>query len=613
MSRNNEQSIRLKIDRIYDRNDRTILPKLDQFWRSQPSINEEFGKTLIDGTIFSRYPHARESGAVAIHAFLMNSGNSDIFKQSGGLGAVIDMLSRLPITNISDSVRGHLSNLVRSLHSLTENDQETQKKLFEHPNGIILVTALCKFCRGKDQFFATEILKSLAKLNNGRQALLRNNALEVLLSPEMLHADKTSMSVRHTASWLIQRLVDFSPSSLQVSKLIAMTLDSEGNRRIDGYTEIQLLKAFISHLEDLTRRNQRLSEEFTLFSHLIDEIKSSLFESLDHLTLILRCCQLVSKDRKQVDFMLRSGLGIAMQYLVRTDFLLFRKKTVETISDREKGSDMTVSSTKVRLLGLQKKKNKTDAGIDRSVGTLMALALVMPEIPNDRSRNADINIFATECALSLYEDILQHRLDLVSELVSSGMIPALLSRVGRGHMINERFNKPVLRFIRSLLVKVMVAQSHRGEYLPLVSLTQPWGVYSIQSRPFCKMGSLFIEKTEVDYTNLPPDLVEMLENQSSQLRPNGLLDIRIITNTLQSQGVTALFLSNLRMYLNNSQSEAIDSVICLSLLSFSVVVKDLIQTDTLRRLLNMESVCFFPTLSLLCQVQFSSKLSARFY
>ena len=607
MSSSREYSTRLKIDRINDRTLGTVLPKLDEFWRTRSSVDEEMGKLLVNKSIFSNFPKAQESGAVALTTFLMNSGNRDELKHAGGLGAVIEMLRRVDVSNPSYN-QGHVSNLIKSLHTLTDEDKQMQERLFAHPRGLGLINDLCFRCQGKDQLLAVEILKSLSNLKNGRLILLQNNTLDVLMSPELLSIHKVSVSVRHCAANLIFRLIDFSPRSLSVSRLIQVTLDQDEIRIIDGYTEVQLLQAFLVHLEDLTRANERLPEVFTLFGHMIDEMKSSTFENLDHLQLILRCCLLVSKDPLQVDFMLKRGLGISMQYLVRTDFLLFRKKM--SVDKDSLVDDMTIHAMKSRLVGLQRGKIQKKKAMDRTVGTLMALSLVMPEVHHEKSRNSEINIFTTESVLRMYTDMLTYKLDLVSELVSSGMIPALLVRVGRGHMINERYNKPVMSFLHSLLVKVMIAQPHRGELMAMITSSYaspgkiPWGVYDYKERPFCRMGRLFVHEPVINVARLPEDLVNMLNHHvlSTQLRPNGLLDIRVISNTLHAQGVIELFFTNLRSAGATVPSEVSDSVKCLSLMFFPVIAKEICDPNILRKLLHMDSVCFFPTLSLLCDI-----------
>jgi hypothetical protein len=361
-----------------------------------------------------------------------------------------------------------------------------QERFFLHPHGIRLLNNLCKYCRGNDQQLAMEVLKLVSQLKGGLTSLLENNSLDMLMSPELLYHNKTLLVVRHSAASLIHRLVECAPKVLSVSNLIAVTLDEGGHRLIDSYTEIQLLHSFLCHVDDLSRTKQHLPAVFTLLSHLIDEVKSETFESLDHMQLIIRCLLVASEDPKQVDYMLSHGLCTAMQYLVRTDFLLFKRK-----SQNVRSEEQSVSSMKRRLLSLQRgKQDKIKEGMDRSLGTLMALSLVMPELPPVKSRNFDINISATQCALLIYEHIINQHIEIVNEIVSSGTIPGLLHRVGTGPATNDRFNKPVMRFLHALMHTVMLAQPHQGEHMSMVSKTCQWGITSSKSRPYYPLGHL---------------------------------------------------------------------------------------------------------------------------
>ena len=582
-----ERAIRLKIDKIAERTENTSLPRLEQYWQNQRPFGGEMSKLLVEKMTFSSLPDAREGGALALSAFLMNSSNRNDLKNAGSLGACLEILYRTDVQHMAHTP--HISNLVRSLHTLMDNDKQMQERLFLHPYGISLLNNLCRYCRGKDQELAMEVLKNLSLLKGGPATLLQNDCLDMLMSPELLYHSKT---VRHSAATLIHRLVEYSPKSLSVTKLANITLDSDGNRKIDGYTEIQLLHAFLCHVDDLTNEKKQLSEVFTLLSHLIDEIKSETFENLDHMQLIIRCLLVASVDEKQVDFMLSNGLCTAMQYLVRTDFLLFKKKAHEIKSDEQ----TTVSSIKARLFTLQKgnkSKIRNKEGIDRSIGTLMALSLVMPEQSAVKSRNFDINILATQCALLIYENIIDQNIELVNEIVSSGTIPALLIRVGKGQATNERFNKPFMRFLHSLMRKVMLCQSHKGEHLAMVSKARTWGVVLTKDRPFHPMGSILNLNTN-------------LSTQKAYQRSSGVLGIRVISDTLELLGVTPLLFSNLNMIVGLDMSVTSDTINCLSFLSFPMIAKELCQPDNLCSLLHLYNThrgeCFFPSLSLLCDV-----------
>ena len=58
-------------------------------------------------------------------------------------------------------------------------------------------------------------------------------------------------------------------------------------------------------------------------------------------------------------------------------------------------------------------------------------------------------------------------MEVVHDLVSSGVVGALLFRVGRGQDRNPRFNKLVAHFLHQMLQKVMLYQEHRGYHMAL--------------------------------------------------------------------------------------------------------------------------------------------------
>jgi hypothetical protein len=190
---------RLKIDRIKDRLDKTILPNLDEFWLQKDDLDLEMSRLMVDRMIFSTFPNAKQDGAAALSAFLMNTKNRDGLKNAGSFGAVIEMLWRADICKNSNS--SHITNLVRSLYILTDGDRVMLERLLNNDHGIAVVNELCKYCSGKNQFLAMEVMKFITEMpdQQGMMAMLRGGSLDVLMSPELLYHHSTSISVRHTA------------------------------------------------------------------------------------------------------------------------------------------------------------------------------------------------------------------------------------------------------------------------------------------------------------------------------------------------------------------------------------------------------------------------------
>ena len=99
----------------------------------------------------------------------------------------------------------------------------------------------------------------------------------------------------------------------------------------------------------------------------------------------------------------------------------------------------------------------------------MFLSLVKPDKKGTQSRNEDINLFCTRYVVILYENIMTIKMEIISDLASSGIIGALLFRVGTGKDRDPRFSKVVGHFIHQLLMKVMVYQPHGGYHLGLTN------------------------------------------------------------------------------------------------------------------------------------------------
>jgi len=235
-----------------------------------------------------------------------------------------------------------------------------------------------------------------------------------------------------------------------------------GMRRVDGYMEMQLLASFLSHMAWRDRHGEGpLPFVLTVAAHLIEEVKSETFESMEHMQQIMRILVILSKDRKHADFMWNHSLGSALQYLVRTDFALFRRK-----SSTKQGSVAQERQKMDHAKGKSKRKSILDTG-DRPPATLLFLSLVKPNFTS-QTRNEDINLFCTRYVAVLYENIMNIKLEIIHDLVSSGIISALLLRVGSGSDRDPRFNKVVSHFLHQLLIKVMVHQPHRGFHIALM-------------------------------------------------------------------------------------------------------------------------------------------------
>jgi hypothetical protein len=181
----------------------------------------------------------------------------------------------------------------------------------------------------------------------------------------------------------------------------------------------------------------------------------------------MRIAVVLSRDPKHADYMWSHRLDATLQYLVKTDFSLFRRKTTTT-QGSQKEEKKKLDMLKESGVGKTKRKSILDSG-ERTPSTLMFLALVKPQKAAKKSaaRSEEINYFCTRYVVILYENIINVKMEVVHDLVSSGVIGALLFRVGRGQDRSPRFNKLVAHFLHQMLQKVMLYQDHKGYHMAL--------------------------------------------------------------------------------------------------------------------------------------------------
>jgi hypothetical protein len=570
---------RLRIERIDDRTKQTKLPKIDEVFARSTNLDGNLSRIMVDKMTFSDYPGARLDGATALSAFLMNSRNVSEVKQSGSLGAVIELLKRCDIEQNPKS--DHVVNLVDSLFKLTIDggeDKDCLQRLLTNPHGPLVVLRACKFCSGKLQLIAMNILISLSKLEDSIKILINNNVLNILMTPEMLFRSSTKITVRQSVSSLVNKIASYYPELFPVQQYIDLSFDSNGHRRIDGHMEIQFLHGFINHLTWLNDNKSTLKDPFILFKYFIDEIKSETFESLDHMLLIVKSIVLVSKDANQVDFMIANGLGCALQYLVSTDFLLFRKKRSKTIesNSKERSKLEIMKNTKYKRLSIQ------DPG-DRPSKTLMALSLVKPE-KDILNNNDEVNFIACKSAINLFENITDQRLYMITDIISSGLIPSLIFRVGHGSDKDPRFNKIVVTFMYNLLTKIVFNQSDQQ------SFQIPIALVGVSNEAKANVAPKVILPNSKDF------------GFSSSNITVQMTDIRSATNTIHSVGVTDLFFSSL--FSDDIETIRI-SLTCLGIMTFSVIQKSVFVYENLAKIFHLCSSrndMFFPSLSIITEV-----------
>ena len=599
-ARMSASTTRLRIDQISDRTTATVLPKVEDVYLRAEDIDQSLTKTIVDKMIFSEYPSAKYDGTSALTAFLMNTGNVGELKEAGSLGAVLELLRRADIENKARSE--HVYNLTKSLCALTLQkdgtlDRNVLERFLSNPHAIPILLTLCKHMSGELQDATVTILLAISKSKIGITTLTKApmKLIDTLLSPELTYNKGTAVFVRHTAASLLNRLTSARPDLFPADQFMELVLDANGKRRITGYMEMQILNAFCAHLSWLESRKSELDSVFLLFRHFISELKTESFESLDHMRLIVQACVYASKDPKQLAYMLQNELNVALQYLVRTDFSLHRRKA-------EKGSQSASKKTKEVKY---KRLSVQDTG-ERPTRTLLALLLVQPPEGGAKSDNnlEDVNFFATESAIKIFENIMVLSEEIIGEITTSGLLPALLFRVGNGSERDLRYNKLAVSFMHAIIMKLSLAVRDKNSVLvpkmPLTDLRERSSKESVGV--YGRHGEVVRYASELERLDHQTKMIIAMNESADQIQMN---DMKSMSKTLHSQGVTALFYSNLT---GDDADTMRKAVTCLSLMHFSVISEVMVSVESIIRLSFLATNrpdTYFPVLSLLSDILLS--------
>jgi hypothetical protein len=564
--------------RLADRTEETSIPTLDGAFARQP-LDSEMCRLMIDTMTFSTYPGAREDGARALSAFLGNTNNFEDLRLCGSLGAIIEQLRSI---EVNDSTMPHVRILIKSLHQMCMAEDKTViEKLISNPYGIGIILRLCLLTQGEVQQQVTQILISISKLEHGIAGLVSHGVVDLLMTPEMLSRPSTRIEVRHFAANLVNRIVTTIPKAYPFDKFLELASDGHSKRRIDAYQEIQFLQGLISYWTWLSNDGKTLDKVFTYFSYLLHEMEFEQFDSLDHCMLIVKCLVLGSRDAVQIDYMLNHDLAVSLQYLVRTDFTLYRRRG-DGVADSNMKAAITELRKRTKKLSFQDSGNRSDA-------TLMALAIVNP--PNKKlssKATEETNIFATKSVVNIYENILEVRAEVISDIISSGLLPALMYKVGFGTEKDYRYMKIAVQFVHSIVARVVTLGPLKGFHMALLSNFTP------RSIPYMPIG-------EVD----PPGGAAQTPSHPTEVRAKmaSTTDMRLISNTFHVQGITDILL--VAAAYTDDSSVVQKAVTCLAILDFMVIKQPLMETPNVNRIF---SHCIsrvewhYPALSLIIQV-----------
>ena len=567
MSWASKGSINLKrerLRRVAERTEATTLPTVEEVFARADDLDADFARDIIDKIHFSTFPGAKEGGAAAIRGFLTNESNRQVLKSTGAVGAVIEMLHRIDIAKEADSEHGQ--NLLPTLHILAMEDVKVQQRLLANHHSLPILLELCRVTSGETQVMAFDIVNALSYLDGCLHKLIELDMLPLLFSAEMMYRKSTDVSIRHRAVTMIHRITVLDNTLFPVDLFEEVVLDKHKRRRIDGHMEVHLLSSFLLHITDKRAKGGFLEKEFRLFPHLVGEVIHESFEDLDHMVQILKCVLSQVRIGRQSAFLMEEcGLATCLQLIVKTNYALMRR------------SAGAMQSSKV----MKPKKDKKTGKIDnRPMPTQMALALVRPQ-QSAATRNEDVNFSTTKMALEIYQELIVHQPEIIAALISSGLIPALLFRVGNGPQTDWRFNKIVTHFVYLMMMQIADAQPDKDMLISLIALQK-------ERLPFYATLAF-----EADESRAAAKLVESLRAKVASYK-----DIRLTSDTMAAHGLTDALVA--AIYHHEEPHVMAECLRCLALMKFSAIADAIYKQEVLLRLVSLfqRSDCMYSVLSI---------------
>lgn len=281
---------------------------------------------------------------------------------------------------------------------------------------------------------------------------------------------------------------------------------------------------------------------------------------------------IVSRDNAQGRLFMENNLGVALQYVVRTDFELWRKMQPATA-----GRPQTTGSSRT-----SKKQSGTQATLD----------VIRGNAGKKTRKLDDINFKTTRLVVLIYENVMKLGLHVVGNIVSSGLISGLLFRVGTGKNVDRRFLRLVTHFLYLLLVMVAMEYPFHARPMSMVRQSKP----KAYTRGGGGMSKGRGEEGEDDDEDMSPTFSNVSESLNVV---HEAIDIRSVSNKLHVQGVTQLLV----FCLEGDEYDCIsDAMTSLAAMSFQVIKSSVMKENILHKICHytlLRSDCFFEGLQLL--------------
>jgi hypothetical protein len=285
---------------------------------------------------------------------------------------------------------------------------------------------------------------------------------------------------------------------------------------------------------------------------------------------------IVSRDLAYGKFLLSGNIGIALQYVVRTDFELWRKP-LDTYKKRPSSAQNGGSSASSKGTTVGGRPSTSS----QSNSTLNAIRNIRTV---KKKKNDEINFKTTKSVVLIYESLLKLGVHVIGGIVSSGLIAGLLFRVGKGKNIDKRFYKLVVHFLYLMLVQVAMEEPPGHRSMSMI------GIASDRQSSYTRGGS----KRTLQSVRIQPSMI----NQKVEA-----VTVRSVSNKLHAQGVTDLLIQCL---VDGDDYEIVpDALTSLASMHFAVIKSSIMKEQVMAKIcaysINRQD-CYFSGLSLICDV-----------
>lgn len=294
---------------------------------------------------------------------------------------------------------------------------------------------------------------------------------------------------------------------------------------------------------------------------------------------ILRVLTIVSRDLTYGKFLLAGNIGIALQYVVRTDFELWRK-SLDTYKKRPNSAQNGVSSggSGSTLKGTAGGRPTTSSSSNNTLNAIRNIRSVK------KKKNDEINFKTTKAVVLIYESLLKLGVHVIGGIVSSGLIAGLLFRVGKGKNIDKRFYKLVVHFLFQMLVQVAMEEPVGNRSMSMI------GIDVSRQASYTRGGT----KRASTSVRIQPSMI----NQKVEA-----VTVRSVSNKLHAQGVTELLIQCL---VDGDDYEIVpDALTSLASMHFPVIKSSIMKLPVLGKICAYALArqdCYFSGLSLVCDV-----------